>query len=102
MKALVAFSDSKSCKGGGGGGTYTILYSQHATKIGSHNGQGEVENYQTSQTVACVAQVLSSICFGKAKRIWYALHGLIFLLFYSFSSLDLVRNQKFIHSDLNQ
>ena len=25
---------------GGGGGTDTILYSQHATKIGSHNVQG--------------------------------------------------------------
>ena len=36
----------KATKGGGGGGaggggrTDTILYSQHATKIGSHNGQG--------------------------------------------------------------
>ena len=26
--------------GGGGGGTDAILYSQHAIKIGSHNGQG--------------------------------------------------------------
>ena len=63
-----AFSDSKSYKGGG---TDTILYPQHATKIGSHNGQREVDYYQTSQKLACVAQVLSSICFGKAKRIWY-------------------------------
>ena len=44
------------------GGTDTILYSQHATT-------GEVDYYQTSQTLACVAQVLSSICFGKATRI---------------------------------
>ena len=51
------------------GGTDTILYSQHATKIGSHNGQGEVDYYQTSQALACVAKVLSSICFGKATRI---------------------------------
>ena len=42
-------------------GTDTILYSQHATNIGSHNGQGEVDYYQTSQTQVCVAQVLSSI-----------------------------------------
>ena len=53
------------------GGTGTILYSQHSTKIGSHNGQGEVDYYQTSQTLACVAQVLNSICFGKATRILY-------------------------------
>ena len=31
------------------GATDTILYSQH-DKIGSHNGQGEVDYYQTSQT----------------------------------------------------
>ena len=69
MKALGAFSDSNSYRGRGGGGTDTILYSQHSSKIGSHNGQGEVGYYQTSQTLACVAQVLSSICFGKATRI---------------------------------
>ena len=40
-----AFSDSKRYKGGGGGGTDTILYSQHATKLGSHNGQGEMDYY---------------------------------------------------------
>ena len=40
----------------GGGGIATILYSQHATKIGSHHGQGEEDYYQTSQTLACVAQ----------------------------------------------
>ena len=51
------------------GGTDTFLYSQHASKVGSHNGRGEVDYYQTSQTLACVAQVLSSICFGKATRI---------------------------------
>ena len=60
---------------GGGGGTDTILYSQHAIKIGSQGevwwggGGGEVDYYQISHTLACVAQVLSSICFGKATRI---------------------------------
>ena len=33
--------------GGGGGGTDTILSLQNATKIGSHNGLGEVDYYQT-------------------------------------------------------
>ena len=38
------FSNSKSYRGGGGGGGgLTLLYSQHATKIGSHNGLGEVD-----------------------------------------------------------
>ena len=37
--------DSKSYKGGGGGGgTDTILYSQHATKIGSHTARGTIPN----------------------------------------------------------
>ena len=67
MKALGRLVIVKATKEG----TDTILYSQHGTKIGSHNGQGEVDDYQTSQTLACVAQVLSSICFGKAIRIWY-------------------------------
>ena len=65
MKALGRLVIVKATKWGTG----TILYSQHATKIGSQNGQGEVDYYQTSQTLACVAQVLSSICFGKATRI---------------------------------
>ena len=65
MKVLGRLVIVKATKGG----TDTILYSQDATKIGSHNGQGEVDSYQTSQTLACVAQVLSSICFGKATRI---------------------------------
>ena len=67
MKALRrGVSDSKATKGA----TDTILYSEHAIKIGSHNGKGEVEDYyQTSQTQACVAQVLSAICFGKSTRI---------------------------------
>ena len=71
MKALGRLVIVKA-GGGGGGGTDTILYSQHATKIGSYNGQGEVDYYQKSQTLACVTQVvLSSICFGKATRILY-------------------------------
>ena len=37
--------------------TDTILYSQHVIKIGSPNGQEEVDYYQTSQTQVCVAQV---------------------------------------------
>ena len=53
-------------------GTDTILYSQHATKIGSHNRQGEVNYYQTSPTLAC----------GPGYLIY--LHGLIFLLFTHF------------------
>ena len=67
MKVLRRLVIVKATKGG----TDTILYSQHATKIGSHNGQGVVDYYQTSQTQVCVAQVLSTICFGKATRIWY-------------------------------
>ena len=51
------------------GATDTILYSEHAIKTGSHNGQEEEDSYQTSQTQVCVAQVLSSICFGKATSI---------------------------------
>ena len=43
------------------GATDTILYSEHVIRIGSHNGQGEVDSYQTPQTHV----VLSSICFGK-------------------------------------
>ena len=68
MKALGCLVIAKATGGGGGGGgwgTDTILYSQHATKIGRHSGLWEVDYYQTSQTLACVAQVLSSICFGK-------------------------------------
>ena len=65
MKALGRLFIVKATKGG----TDTFLYSQHATKIGSHTGRGEVDYCQTSQTLACVAQVLSSICFGKATRI---------------------------------
>ena len=52
--------------GGGGGGFDTILYSQHATKIGSHTARGTITKHQT---LTCVTQVLSSICFGKATRI---------------------------------
>ena len=68
MKALrMVVSDSKTYKEGHD----TILYSEHAIKIGSHNGQWEVEDsFQTSQTQVCVAQVLSSICFGKATRMF--------------------------------
>ena len=62
------------------GGTDTILYSQHVTKIGSHNGQGEVDYFQTSQTLACVAQILSSICFGK-QHVFDILTGTNFLTF---------------------
>ena len=51
------------------GATDTILYSEHAIKIGNHNGQGEVDSYQTSEAEVCVAQVLSSICLGKATSI---------------------------------
>ena len=47
MKALGCLVIVKATRGGGGGGTDTILYSQHATKIGSHNGLGEVDYYQT-------------------------------------------------------
>ena len=69
MKGLERLVIVKATRGGGGGGADTIFYSQHATKIGSHNGQGEVDYYQISQTLACVTQVLSSICFGKVTRI---------------------------------
>ena len=41
------------------GGTDTILYSQHATKIGSHTASGTIT--KTSETLTCVTQVLSSI-----------------------------------------
>ena len=41
IECTLPLCDSESYKGGGGGGgDDTILYSQHATKIGSHNGQG--------------------------------------------------------------
>ena len=65
MKAFGALVIVNATKGA----TDTILYAQHAIKIGCHNGQGEVDSYQTSQTQVCVAQVLSSICFGKAASI---------------------------------
>ena len=44
--------------------TDNILYSEHVITISSHNGQGEVDSYQTSE-----AQILSSICFGKVTSI---------------------------------
>ena len=40
--------DSNSYRGGGGGGggwTDTILYSQHATKIGSHTARGTITKH---------------------------------------------------------
>ena len=53
MKALGRLVIVKAIKGGGGR-LILFLYSQHATKIGSHNGQGEVDYYQTLQTLAHV------------------------------------------------
>ena len=43
MKALGRLVIVKATRGGGGGGGDTILYTQHATKIDSLNGQGEVD-----------------------------------------------------------
>ena len=77
MKALGSLVIVKATKGGTG----TILYSQHATKIGSHNGQGEVDYYKTSQALTCVARVLSSIFFEK-QHVFEILTGTNFIHFH--------------------
>ena len=79
MKALGRLVIVKATKGGGG--TDTILYSQHATKISSHNGQGNVDYYQTSQVCGPGFELN---LFWKSNTYLISLQGLIFLLFTHF------------------
>ena len=81
MKALGRLVIVKATKGTTG----TILYSQHAIKKDSNNGQGGGGGYyQTSQAQVCVAQTLSSIVFWKSNTYLISLQGLIFLHFTHF------------------
>ena len=85
MKGLGRLVIVKATKGG----TDTILYSQHATKIGSHNGQGEMDNYQTSQTwhgmtLGMCGPGFELNLFWKSNPYLISLQGLIFLLFTHF------------------
>ena len=75
MKALGRLVIVKATKGG----TDTILYSQNATKIGSHNGQWEVDYYQISHGPGFELNL-----FWKSNTYLISLQGLIFLLFSHF------------------
>ena len=79
MKALGRLVIAMATKGG----TDTFLYSPHATKIGSHNGQGEVD-YFTKHHRFWPQFVL------EKQQVFDTFTGANFLTFYSFSSLDLV------------
>ena len=65
-------------------GTDTILYSHHAIKIGSHNGQGEVDYYQTSQDTGMCGPGFEPNLFWNSNKYLISLQGLIFLLFTHF------------------
>ena len=79
MKALGRLVIVKATKGG----TDAVLYSQHTTKIGSHNGQGEVDYYQNLTDTGMRGPAFEPNLFWKSNNL-ISLQGLIFLLFTHF------------------
>ena len=70
------------------GATDTILYSEHAINVGSHNGDGEVDSYQAPQTHVW-PRFWAQFVLEK-QQVFDTFTGTNYLTFYSFSSLDLV------------